>query len=81
SMTGADMGEAQRITVLEAIRAYTWNAAYSVYHEHRKGSLEVGKLADLAIIDGDILAVPHNEIAGLEVFMTVSDGEIVYRKA
>ena len=80
SLTGADMGEAQRITVLEAIRAYTWNAAYSVYHEQRKGSIEVGKLADLVVVDGDILTVPHNEIAQQTVLMTVSDGNVVYRK-
>ncbi len=80
SMTGADMGADQRIAVLEAIRAYTWNAAYSVYHEGRKGSLEAGKLADLVVIDADFLAVPAEEIAKQEVLMTISDGIVVYKK-
>ncbi|WP_315981652.1 amidohydrolase family protein [Aliamphritea spongicola] len=66
--------------MLEAIRSYTWNAAYSVYHETRKGSLEVGKLADLAIIDAAFLSVPVAEISQQEIYMTISNGEIVYRK-
>lgn len=81
SLTGRDMGEAQRISVLEAIRAYTWNAAHSVYHETRKGSIEVGKLADLVVIDSTLLSVPVEEIAKQEVLMTLSNGEIVYRKS
>lgn len=80
SLTGVDMGQEQRISVLEAIRAYTWNAAYSVYHETRKGSLEVGKLADLVIIDADFLSVPLNKIASQQVLMTMSNGEVVYQK-
>lgn len=80
SHTGQDMGEAQRITLLEAIRMYTINAAHSVYHEQVKGSIEVGKLADLCIVDGDLLSVPNDEIAQQRVYMTVSDGNIVYRK-
>ena len=80
SLTGQDMGEAQRISILEAIRAYTWNAAYSVYHEHSKGSIEVGKLADLVVIDADFLAVAPDDIARQEVLMTVSDGEVVYQR-
>ena len=80
SLTGRDMGEAQRISMLEAIRSYTWNAAYSVYHEGRKGSLEVGKLADLAIIDAKLLSVPADEIQQQEIYMTISDGEVVYQK-
>lgn len=81
SLTGRDMGEAQRISVLEAIRAYTWNAAHSVYHETRKGSIEVGKLADLVVINSTLLSVPVEEIAKQEVLMTLSNGEIVYRKS
>ncbi|UTW11857.1 amidohydrolase [Marinobacterium rhizophilum] len=80
SLTGRDMGQEQRISVLEAIRAYTWNAAYSVYHETRKGSVEVGKLADLVVIDADFLSVPLDEISRQQVLMTLSSGEIVYRK-
>lgn len=80
SLTGRDMGEGQRISVLEAIRSYTWNAAYSVYHETRKGSLEVGKLADLAVIDTAFLSVPAKDISQQEIYMTLSNGEIVYRK-
>ena len=80
SLTGRDMGQDQSISVLEAIRAYTHNAAYSVYQEKNKGSIEVGKLADMAIIDTDILSVATEEIAEQDIYMTISNGEIVYQK-
>ncbi|MGB1237712.1 MAG: amidohydrolase, partial [Pseudomonadales bacterium] len=80
SLTSRDMGDAQRISTLEAVRSYTYNAAYSVYHENRKGSLENGKLADIAIIDGDLLACPSDKIRDLEILMTISNGEVLYQK-
>ncbi len=80
SLTGKSMGQAQRISVLEAVRAYTWSAAYSVYHEQRKGSIEAGKLADLVVVDGTLLSVPAEDIASQEVLMTLSNGDIVYQK-
>ena len=79
SLTGQDMGQEQRISLLEAIRSYTYNAAYSVYHEQRKGSLEPGKLADLVVIDGQLLAVAPEDIAKQQVLMTFSNGELVYQ--
>ncbi len=80
SLTGKDMGQGQRISMLEAIRCYTYNAAYSVYHETRKGSIEVGKLADLVVVDGTLLSTPDSEITKLEVAMTISNGEVLYQK-
>ncbi|MGF1700618.1 amidohydrolase [Photobacterium makurazakiensis] len=80
SLSGTVIGEAQQISILEAIRSYTWNAAYSVYQEKHKGSLEVGKLADLVIVDGDLLSISNEDIVHQTVFMTLSDGEIVYQK-
>lgn len=81
SLTGKQIGEAQRISLLDAIRAYTWNAAYSVYHEKHKGSIEVGKLADLVIIEGDFLSVATEDIVNQQVWMTLSNGEIVYQQS
>ena len=78
TMEGQDCGKAERITVEEAIRGYTINAAYSAFQEKEKGSIEVGKAADLAVIDGDILSSRGEEIRNMSVEMTVLDGEIVY---
>ncbi|MFQ5933945.1 MAG: amidohydrolase, partial [Dehalococcoidia bacterium] len=78
TLEGQDCGKEERITVEEAIRAYTIDAANSVFQEKEKGSIEVGKAADLALIDGDLLAAKGEEIRKLSVEMTVLDGEVVY---
>lgn len=80
SLTGKDMGSEQRIGLMEAIRAYTWNAAYSVYHEKWKGSIEPGKLADLVVVDAQLLAVHREDISKQNILMTISNGNIVYHK-
>ncbi len=79
SLNGTDMGFDQRITLLEAIRAYTYDAAYSVYHEHRKGSIEAGKAADLVVVAGNLLQVPDEELSQQKIDMTMIDGRFVYR--
>lgn len=60
---------------------YTINAAYSSFDEHRKGSIEVGKLADLAILDRSLLNCPIEEIPEIRAEMTLIDGEIVHQLA
>ena len=66
------------LTVEEAIKLYTIWSAYANWQEDYLGSIEIGKLADLVVLSGDILSVPHDQIAQLEVVMTIVDGEIVY---
>lgn len=68
----------QRITVMEAIRAATWNGAYSSFEEDAKGSLEPGKLADMVVLSGDILAADPMDIHKLRVDLTIIDGEVVF---
>ncbi|KGT72806.1 hypothetical protein MA20_48145 [Bradyrhizobium japonicum] len=80
SKTGQAAGSNQRISVTEAIRLYTWNGAYASFEENRKGSIEVGKLADLVVLSGRILDVPEDAIKDLQVEMTVIDGEIVFQR-
>ncbi len=70
----------QKISVQEAIEAYTLQSAYSVFDENRLGSLKAGKLADLVVLSADILAVPAEEIAEIEVLITVVDGRVVFEK-
>lgn len=60
------------------LRAYTIDAAYALRSENRTGSLEVGKLADLVVIDQDIFSVPVDEIAQTRVVMTILEGETIY---
>jgi predicted amidohydrolase YtcJ len=69
----------ERVSVLEAIRMYTWNSAYATFEEQLKGSLEVGKLADLVVLSDDILSIDPEEIRSLRTVMTVLDGRIVYQ--
>ncbi|WNC17344.1 amidohydrolase [Brevibacillus brevis] len=80
SKTGQAVGENQRVSVLEAIRMFTWNGAYASFEEGVKGSIEPGKLADLVVLGGDILSVPADRIKDLQVEMTMIDGEFVYQK-
>ncbi len=68
-----------RISVVEAVRCYTWESAYSSFEEHLKGSLEPGKLADITIVDGDMIAEP-DRIKDMEVYMTIVGGRILYRR-
>jgi len=76
--SGVVIGEEQKISVMEAIKLYTWNGAYASFEEDRKGSIEVGKLADLVVLNDRILDVTTDSIDQLQVEMTMIDGEIVY---
>ncbi|WP_260286413.1 amidohydrolase [Peribacillus aracenensis] len=76
--SGTVVGEEQKISVMEAIRMYTWSGAYASFEEDRKGSIEVGKLADLVVLNDRILDVTIDSIDQLRVEMTMIDGEIVY---
>ncbi len=68
----------QKITVEEALRAYTAEAAYASFEETKKGTLEPGKLADFVVLDRDITRVPPEEIAEAKVLMTVVGGKVVF---
>ncbi|MBQ1407258.1 MAG: amidohydrolase family protein, partial [Eubacterium sp.] len=68
----------QCVTVLEAIRIATLYGAYGSYEEDIKGSLEVGKLADMVVLNDDILGIDKTDIYKLKVDMTMVDGEICY---
>jgi predicted amidohydrolase YtcJ len=67
----------QKITVEEAVRAYTMGSAYASFDEKIKGSLEPGKLADLVVLADDIFSIDPVKIADTKVWMTVFDGRIV----
>ena len=69
----------QKITVSEALRAYTWGSAYASFEEKIKGAIEPGKLADMVVLSRDILTIDPAEIADVKVLMTVFDGKVIYR--
>jgi hypothetical protein len=71
----------QRVTVDQAIRMYTIGAAYASFEEDIKGSIEVGKLADLVLLSDDPFSVPSNKIGQIRVEMTIVGGKIVYKSA
>ncbi len=68
---------AQKITVEEALRAYTVGGAYASFDESRKGTLTAGKLADLVLIDRDLFSIPPEEIRNAKVLTTVVGGKVV----
>ncbi len=69
----------QRLSREEALRTYTINGAYSAFEEDVKGSITPGKLADITIIDRDIMTVPEEEIPGARVLYTIIGGRIRYQ--
>jgi len=70
----------QKITVVEALKAYTAWAAYASFEENIKGSLEPGKLADFVILEKDITAIDPVEIRNVQVLKTVVGGKVVFEK-
>ncbi len=69
----------QRLTIEEAVRAFTINAAWAVGQEKERGSIEKGKLADLTILGADIMKIKPSEIPGTEIIATIVGGRIKYR--
>jgi len=69
------------VTIEEAIRMYTVNAAYASFEEGLKGSISEGKLADFVVLSQDITKLPPERIRDVEVEMTIVGGRVVYAKA
>jgi hypothetical protein len=65
----------------EALRSYTLNNAIAAFEESVKGSLAVGKLADVTVLSADILTVPDDEIGKAKVVYTIVGGKVRYRSA
>jgi predicted amidohydrolase YtcJ len=70
----------QKISVEEAVRAFTWGSAYAEFQENVKGTLEPGKLADFVMISDDIFTIDPVKIRDAKVLLTVVDGKIVFQK-
>jgi predicted amidohydrolase YtcJ len=70
----------QRITVAEAVSAYTHGAAYAAFWEQDCGAIREGMLADFTVVSSDIFSCDPSRIHDVKVAMTVVGGEVVYRK-
>jgi hypothetical protein len=70
----------QKITVEEALRAYTVDAAYSSFEESQKGALIPGRLADFVMLERNIFDVAPEEIRDIKVLLTIAGGKTVYRR-
>ncbi len=77
---GKIAGPEECVSIEDAIRLFTINGAYASFEENIKGSLEIGKLADLVVLSDDILACRPEDIKNLKVDMTMIDGEIVFER-
>jgi predicted amidohydrolase YtcJ len=69
---------AQKITIEQALRAYTRGGAYASFDEHQKGTITPGMIADLAVIDRDLRTIPPEEIRDAKVVRTIVGGKVVY---
>ena len=78
--SGRVNGPDQRISPLEALKAGTIHAAYQYFEENIKGSLEVGKLADLVVLSANPLKVDPMAILDIEVLATIKEGKVVFEK-
>jgi predicted amidohydrolase YtcJ len=85
-ITGASLGNAvvrpasQRLTRMEALRAYTLGSAWLAHDDDDRGSLEPGKLADLAVLDRPYLSVRANRIGDIRSVLTLVGGKVVYNR-
>ncbi|HEY3458897.1 MAG TPA: amidohydrolase [Bryobacteraceae bacterium] len=81
SMTNERIAPTQAITRAEALRCSTVNGAYLSFDEDKRGSIEVGKLADLAVLRADPLTVQENRIRDITSLLTIVGGRVVYEAA
>jgi predicted amidohydrolase YtcJ len=78
---GMVLGAAQRVSREDALRMMTSGAAHLHFDEQLKGTLETGKLGDLAVLSADYLTCPEGEIPAIRSVLTVVGGRVVYRAA
>lgn len=74
-----DMGQGQRISMEESVICHTYNAAYSMFWENKVGSLEEGKLADIVLLDCDLMQQKATNLLNVKVAITMVDGKIAYK--
>lgn len=76
---GKLLGEDEKISILEAIKAVTINSAYQYGEEGIKGTLKAGKKADLIIVDKNPLKVAKDELRNIKILETIKDGKVIWK--
>ena len=77
--SGVKIGVDQCLSVYEALKGITINAAYAYHEEDRKGTLEAGKLADMVILEKNPLTAGKMELKDIAVAETIKEGNVLYR--
>lgn len=80
TQSGRVLGEDQRLTVEEALKAVTINGAYQYFEEDIKGSIEEGKLADFVILDKNPLTINAKELKTIDVLKTIKEDNVVFER-
>ena len=80
TINGKTLGKEECIEPIEALKALTVHAAYQYHEEKDKGSLSVGKKADMIILSDNPLKVDKKHIKDIEIIKTIKDGKVVYEK-
>jgi len=70
----------QRMSRMEALKSYTINGATAAFEEKSRGTLKVGKYADMTVLSEDILTVPEDQIPSTKVLYTIVGGKILYQR-
>ena len=78
--SGTVYGPEEAVSRYQALKAYTQDAAYLTWDEAKKGSLTPGKLADMIVVDRNLLTVPEDEILKAQVDMTIIGGKTVFKR-
>ena len=79
TVAGKVLGEEQKISTYSALEAMTINAAFQHFEDDTKGSIEVGKLADLVVLSEDPLSMPVDELLELKIMATYSYGKEIFK--
>ena len=80
SEEGDEIWPEERVSLEQAVRAYTYNSAYASFEENIKGTIEPGKLADLVVLETDLRQVKPEELGSVSVDLTISDGIVAYSR-
>ena len=67
------------MTRIEALKSYTINGAYGAFEDEKKGTIEIGKVADFAVFSQNLITVPDDKILDTKVLYTIVNGKIEYK--
>ena len=79
--SGRVLGEGQKISTLDALKAITINTAYQYFEEDKKGSIDVGKQADLVVLSKNPLSIPSIELLDIKVERTIARGNTIFKRS